>query len=863
VKIAVISSTVFPVGCDGGQINGLANYGGLECIAWQQAKGLAEMGHQVALIAPDGSECPNVQMIHTGPARRHDEKMAYGGWEGINPDGSHRKWEGYWKLLPQFACALDHSVAGDQHLLVKIHGKSKWLTFEELYSWALGNSSGGVYIGSNGTQEVPVKGLEVPSLTSLHKIEWNEVPVVIRHKRKDNLHLVRARSGVTVKVTSGHSLMAAGQGKVVEVRADNCVGRHVAVAKSVPCSEKDTIFWPIDSPRFLKKFYISGSIVPELVEKCRKKLVKRLTKTGTKLASARSTISNWKKSVPVGQLSELPIAFDIRCPRIKGKVVKWPIRLTDSDLALMGLWIGDGCFDTRVAVKLSSGEGAKYVADSVAQEFCANCRRCSNRPDVNHQINSTLLVKLFKAAGFTGKAYTKKIPDWVFDLSSRQIGMFLRGYFSSDGHIRKRVCVSSVNEALIKQTGVLLSLCGISYRISVSTNIGGYLPTSPITMWELNVPTDQWGLFLDKVGFVQEYRNVRLREGILGRRSKRGDVPFCLLRKRKRSSSPKKEIDEEVYSLSKVANKQGVAVAEKFALSDVSWRRIKSSEVVDSPDEYVYDLSVPSAENFFVDGVCCHNSWQKWGINLKIEGKLKAPVLQWLHAPVQTMINSAPPIDKPCFVAISEDQARTCMSHVNRPAKCCYNGVNLDYYKPLGIQRSNRYLFLARFSSIKGPDLAIEACKRAGVGLDLVGDTSITNEPELLDKCKKMCDGEQIRMVGPCSRGNAVWWFSQAKALLHPNRAFQEPFGLALVESQLCHTPVIAWNNGSCREVIKDGETGFLVESLDQMVELLRTNAVDNIDRSKCRSWAERFSVEAMVKRCHELCTLAVNSGGW
>ena len=257
------------------------------------------------------------------------------------------------------------------------------------------------------------------------------------------------------------------------------------------------------------------------------------------------------------------------------------------------------------------------------------------------------------------------------------------------------------------------------------------------------------------------------------------------------------------------------------------------------------------------------SSWQKWSYVLKMEGKLKAPVLGVCHAPVNTMFNSPPPVDRPCLVAISVDQARSCLSHLRRRAMVAYNGVDVNHYKSNGARRTDRYLFLARFSSIKGPTVAIRACQKAGVGLDLVGDTSITQEPWLLEECQKLADGKQIRIVGPASRGECVNWFSKAKALLHPNQQFQEPFGLAPVEAQLCGCPVIAWDNGAMRETVEEGKTGFLVESEEQMVDLIRADAVSRLDRDYCRQWASRFSIEAMVKRYEELAVLAVNTGGW
>jgi glycosyltransferase involved in cell wall biosynthesis len=268
------------------------------------------------------------------------------------------------------------------------------------------------------------------------------------------------------------------------------------------------------------------------------------------------------------------------------------------------------------------------------------------------------------------------------------------------------------------------------------------------------------------------------------------------------------------------------------------------------------------------DAIIDH-SWAKYSYLLKASGQLKAPVLGVLHAPVNTMYQTLPPVDKPCFVCISKDQASHFEALHSRPARVCYNGVDINFYRPMSIPRTDRFLFLARFSSIKGADIAIEACRQAGVGLDLVGDTSITNEPQYFETCKSLCDGKQIRMVGPARRGECVYWYSQAYAMLHPNQRFREPFGLAPVEAMLCGCPVVAWNYGAMKETIA-GRGGVLVNSLEEMVKWIKTMsnpeplqvALNDKTRWDVRDWASQFSVDNMVSGYEKLCQEAVE-GGW
>lgn len=256
------------------------------------------------------------------------------------------------------------------------------------------------------------------------------------------------------------------------------------------------------------------------------------------------------------------------------------------------------------------------------------------------------------------------------------------------------------------------------------------------------------------------------------------------------------------------------------------------------------------------------HSWNKWSYMGRHQGQHKTPILGVCHAPIETMYSAPPPVDKPCLVAISKDQGEAIKERLRVGVEVAYKGVDLDLYRPAKIKRNGRYLFLARFSSIKGPDIAVKVAKDCGIGLDLVGDDTLTQEPELIQAVFRECSiSPALRYVGPQMRELCVDWFQHNKALLHPNQRFREPFGLAPVEAQLCGMPVIAWDNGACRETIKHCETGFLVKSMEEMNNLIKTDAVSAINPKRCREWASQFSLDAFVKRYEELCSLAVSKG--
>jgi glycosyltransferase involved in cell wall biosynthesis len=100
----------------------------------------------------------------------------------------------------------------------------------------------------------------------------------------------------------------------------------------------------------------------------------------------------------------------------------------------------------------------------------------------------------------------------------------------------------------------------------------------------------------------------------------------------------------------------------------------------------------------------------------------------------------------------------------------------------------------------------------------------------------------------------------RAKGFLFPLQ-WDEPFGMVVVEAMAAGTPVIAYPRGSMPELIRHGETGYLPEAEDEMVDIL--DRIGTLDRARCRSWVEQhFSVEQMVDGYERLYQIAA-AGEW
>ena len=190
------------------------------------------------------------------------------------------------------------------------------------------------------------------------------------------------------------------------------------------------------------------------------------------------------------------------------------------------------------------------------------------------------------------------------------------------------------------------------------------------------------------------------------------------------------------------------------------------------------------------------------------------------------------------FVSISDSDRAPGLNYL----ATVYNGIDLSLY-PLLESAGDQLVFLGRIHPDKGVHLAIQVARQSGLPLVIAG--IIQDRTYFREQVEPHLD-DTIRYIGPVDVRGKNELFARARAVLHLN-TIPERFGLVLVEANAAGVPVIAMNLGSCREVIEDGRTGFLVNNVDQAVRALER--LSEIDRSVCRQRVQRhFSVETMVQ---------------
>jgi glycosyltransferase involved in cell wall biosynthesis len=230
---------------------------------------------------------------------------------------------------------------------------------------------------------------------------------------------------------------------------------------------------------------------------------------------------------------------------------------------------------------------------------------------------------------------------------------------------------------------------------------------------------------------------------------------------------------------------------------------------------------------------------------LTYSGLIKTPVITTIHGfsspaiiPVYKKYNSIGH-----YVSISNSDRSSELDYL----ATVYNGLDTDDFE-FNDKPDDYLLYFGRIHHDKGTAEAIEIAKKSDRKLLIAG--IIQDENYFKEKIEPQLNS-QIEYIGAAGPKKRNVLLGKASALLHPIN-FNEPFGMSVAEAMLCGTPVIAFNRGSMRELVKHEQTGFLVSNIDEAVEAVKQ--VDTINRMECYNWAmSQFSSDKMVSDYLEL----------
>lgn len=233
---------------------------------------------------------------------------------------------------------------------------------------------------------------------------------------------------------------------------------------------------------------------------------------------------------------------------------------------------------------------------------------------------------------------------------------------------------------------------------------------------------------------------------------------------------------------------------------------------------------------------------------------LHFPLIRSLSTPTVTTLHGR--LDVPALVPLFQEYNEVPLVSISQSQRAPIPGAHwratIHHGLPENLYRFNpkpdEYAaFLGRMSLQKRPDRAIEIAKRADVPLKLAAKVDPLEGDYYATHIKPLIDSHaNVEFIGEINDSEKNEFLGNASVLLFPID-WPEPFGLVMIEAMACGTPVISFRQGAAPEVITEGVTGFLVDSIEEAVEKMKL--IPSFDRLKCHeAFRQRFSTTQMVK---------------
>jgi type IV secretory pathway ATPase VirB11/archaellum biosynthesis ATPase/intein/homing endonuclease len=522
---------------------------------------------------------------------------------------------------------VEDSVTGDTELVsFRKDAGYDISTFELLF-----DSIKEKYRTMNGRECINNPGFKVFAFDNKGKIRLAKASKLIRHKVTKPIYEITTATGRIIKVTGDHSLFRIGERdvkqeiKASEIKEGDFIltpRRLLFECKEKPCRDvmQSLLRFHMD-----KGIFVSGNDFAGALAKSRGKIIKACRKLKYKPVTA----NNWIKKgiLPLKIANEIGITGRVNRFKLGGnsEFVPTKIRLDSIFLSFLGLWLADGCYDARSTIISVSSEEEKKIVRAIAKRYGFPVKMHSD--GFSSMINSKSFKFVMKElCCFSGNAYTKHIPSWVFNLSRKQKSSFLRGLFSGDGCVSdKEIIISLASRKLLSDIQTILLDYGIIFRINALRK-AKFHPNDRTRDGRISALNSI--KCFKEIGFLQKYKNMRL-SALLNKVSTHDSsdvVPLPIsVRDEIANALSQKQFNTNDYlirkneigrgKLKKIAMafksaKKGKSISsllENLAESDIFWDKAARVRKAES-EQYVYDISVPGYENFVCNNILAHNT---------------------------------------------------------------------------------------------------------------------------------------------------------------------------------------------------------------------------------------------------------------
>jgi len=471
-----------------------------------------------------------------------------------------------------------NSVTGDQEILLSVDGDLKKVNigdFIDSYLDIFGErreDGKDVVIANETSQKI-----QCFTVDDNYNVVLSDVDALIRHKISEPVFEVTTEEGRKIKITGDHNVFTVDDNGIlseIPIKQLKENETYIAVPRVLPFSESSDIK-EIDLTPYQDKLFIHG-------------------------------VSDGFLNVHSKPEIKIPVKFPV----------------SDELLQLVGLWLADGNFDRIGSSNIELACGHEPECMQLVDELTSNFNIGYNiRNDgIRVRILSKMLAKIFKLAfGLKGNAYTKCVPGWVFNLSDRQISLVLKGYASGDGGITgKQIRWTSVSKGLLNDVQTLFLRLGINstiFKEKYADKRTGYNSALKYVWHGLISSKEDVGLFKNKVGFVQDYKNKALNE-VNNKLKKFANhrVPNIKIFKKWKikSTTGYKHGSVRAYivlsQLDKVKDYFEREKIKQICDGGVHFLKIKKVKRINLNSVYVYDISTKPFERFVCSNILVHNT---------------------------------------------------------------------------------------------------------------------------------------------------------------------------------------------------------------------------------------------------------------